>query len=290
MSSIESPWIREVVEQDFEREVLERSREAPVVVDFWAPWCRPCLMLAPVLERLVHERQGQVRLAKVNVDDNQQLAGAFNISGIPAVIAFRNGEPFLSFTGVLPEEQLRDFLDRLLPTEADHLVKRAAELEAANPAEAEELYSQVLQQDRNREEAALGLARLLVAKHDAASAAEAADLLDRVGSDALKAEADQLKATLELRTLLGDVPPVDTLRQRVAAAPEDAELRYQLGAALAKSGNHTAALAELLAAAERDRTLARGKVKELMVKLFQVIGVRSPLADEYRDKLVKLLY
>src|SRR5262245_47713115 len=114
-----SPFVFDVGERDFEAKVLQKSKEAPVVVDFWAPWCGPCRMLGPVLEKLIGQRNGAVLLAKVNTDEEQRLAVQYQIDSLPTVIAFRDGKPILDFVGVLPEGELRMFLDRLSPTAAE---------------------------------------------------------------------------------------------------------------------------------------------------------------------------
>src|SRR5262245_23963011 len=127
-----SPHVRNVTDADFEREVIEASHETPVVVDFWAPWCQPCLMLAPLLERLVAERNGAVLLAKVNIDESQQMAGRLGVESIPAVKAFRDGRVVMEFVGLYPEPALREFLDRLMPSEADRAVKEAGAVAATD--------------------------------------------------------------------------------------------------------------------------------------------------------------
>jgi putative thioredoxin len=283
----QSPVVFDVTEGDFERTVLERSRERPVVVDFWAPWCAPCRALGPILERLVQERGGAVLLAKLNIDDAENLAVEYGIEGIPAVKAFRDGKVVLEFVGLLPEEHLRQFLDRIVPSEADRLVARAAELEGRQPEEAEQLYRQALQAEAEQQAALLGLARVLIAR---GQDAEAGQLLDRVTERDHQAEVERLRGMLELRELAREFGDAEEVRRRLQKSPQDVELRYQLGCTLAAAGRYKEALDEFLTAAQADKRLAASKVKEAMVKVFHIIGVRSDLADEYRDKLTRLLY
>src|SRR5262245_15542215 len=127
-------WTIDVSAATFEREVLERSREVPVIVDFWATWCGPCRQLAPLLEKLVEERQGQIVLAKVNIDEDSDLAGLFGVQSIPYVVAFRDGHPIEQFRGLLPEEQLREWIDRLVPSAAELLAREGESLEQDSPA------------------------------------------------------------------------------------------------------------------------------------------------------------
>src|SRR3954463_658694 len=129
-----SEFVFDVDEADFQTAVLERSKQVPVVVDFWAPWCGPCRALSPILERLVAARSGAVLLAKVNTDENPNLAGAFQIQGIPAVKAIRDGAVVLEFTGLLPEAQLEDFLNQIMPSETDNQIAEAEKLAAIDPA------------------------------------------------------------------------------------------------------------------------------------------------------------
>ena len=286
--SIPSPWVSDVTEADFEEKVLKKSHEVPVVVDLWAPWCGPCKSLGPILERLIAARNGQVMLAKINTDEEQNLAAQFQVSSIPMVIAFRKGQPVLEFVGLLPENQIVDFLDRLAPSEAEKSIDAAAKLEKTNPAEAEQLYRTALKADSKQESAIVGLARLLVEqKKDE----EATDLLDRVGPDGeFGAEADKLRARLWLSSQASELLNESVLREKVKTEPKNAEATYELGCRLAAEGNTDEALETLLGAASFDRKLATAKVRETMVKIFFVIGVRSDMADAYRDKLRALLY
>jgi len=279
-----SPFVFDVTENDFTSLVLEKSKETPVVVDFWAPWCGPCRMLTPVLEKVVADRKGSVLLAKVNTDEQQRLAMDYQIDSLPTVIAFRDGKPILDFVGVLPESELQMFFDRLAPTEAEKEANAAAKLEKSDSAKAEQLYRQALKDDPRQEAALLGLARLLVQRGEYA---EAAGLLENAAAGD---EAERLGALIWLHQNAADCGDEKSLRGRIDAEPKNAQARYEYGLRLAAAEQYEAALESLIAAGERDRKLAGGPVREAMVKIFHVIGVRSPLADAYRAKLSALLY
>jgi putative thioredoxin len=281
-------WVVDVGDADFESAVLQRSRQVPVVVDFWAPWCGPCRTLGPVLERLIGQRGGEVVLARVNVDEAQNLAALYRVESIPLVIAFRDGQPVDAFVGVRSEPELVQFLDRLRPSEAEKLLGEAAALENAKPEEAERLYRRILEQDRTQDAARLGLARLLMAR---GQDDEAAELLAEAGTvGETGAEAEHLSGILNLKRLARPFGDEAAARQRVTKEPRNAAALYELGCVLAAAGRYEEALQTLLSAAERDPKLGASKVREAMVQIFNVIGQRSALADDYRSRLATLLY
>jgi putative thioredoxin len=283
-----SPYVFNVTDADFEAKVLQKSKETPVVVDFWAPWCGPCRMLGPILEKQVADRQGAVLLAKVNTDEEQRLAMNYQVEALPTVVAFRDGKPFLDFVGLLPEPEIAAFLERLAPSAADKQTQEAATLEKSDPARAEQLYRQALQGDPKQEAALVGLGRLLIQR---GQDKEAEEILENVGAEGERGlEAERLRAILWLKQRAAGSADVPALRNRVEADPKDAQARHQLGLRTALTGDYPAALELFLSAGRLDRKLAGSQVREAMVKVFQIVGVRSPLADQYREQLSALLY
>ena len=283
-----SQWVKEISADQFQVEVIEESNQRPVVIDFWAPWCGPCRALGPKLEALAAEKAGDFLLAKVNTDENEELAQAFQVNGIPAVYAIRNGKLVDQFTGLLQDEELREFINRLIPTADQKKADRALELEGRDPKAATALYRELLAANPADPAARVGLARLMLVK--SGNEEEAHSLLTGASFEDHIHEANRLRTILNLRGAPHSDADLQSAEKAVAAKTDDAEAYYALGVILAARGDYNLALDSLLKAAENDKTIGREKVRELMVKIFDVIGPRSPEADQYRKRLQLMLY
>ena len=282
-------WIRDVTEQNFDLDVVQESMERPVVVDFWAPWCAPCRTLGPILEKLTNERQGAVTLAKINTEESPQLAEYFQISAIPAVKIFAEGQLVHEFQGLLPEASLRELFDQLAPSpEMLKEAETALEDETADPASAERHYRDMITKDAEKPEPRLGLARVLFEQK---RFDEIAEILEPVGSSGDPgAAADAILARIKLVRMVEGLGDEASLRRRVVAEPKDAPARLALGTVLSANEAYEEGLAMLLSAAELDYELAPKQVREVMVQVFYAMGASHPLANEYRTKLARLLY
>jgi putative thioredoxin len=272
----------------FEAEVIEKSHEVPVIVDMWSPQCQPCLMLAPILERLVNAQDGQILLAKINTLQAQDLAMALQVSSIPDVYVFVNGQAVDRFIGLKPEPELQEWIARFVPSKAEKLISEALQIEETDQVTAEAKFRESLEIEET-DSTKLHLARVLLAQSRDADCKAIVDQLEARGF--LEPEGETLKAQLEMRANAEESGGVKAARDACEAAPDDAALRITLAEAIAVDGNHQEALEILLAIVSDDKTSEQGEnAKQQMVKLFDVLGGGNALVLEYRKKLATLLY
>jgi putative thioredoxin len=284
----ESPWIIETSTEAFEADVLERSKDVPVVVDFWATWCNPCRQLAPILENLAVQFDGRFILVKVDVEQNQAIASMFGIQQIPRVIAFRDGQPVNQFMGVLPEPQLRDWLTPLLPTPAQELIAQGAAMETNDPAAAEEAFRKALEVDPEDAIANRHLAGVLLAQGQHQQSAEIIAELENRGY--LEPEAEQIKARLELAAKAAEAGDLESARQAAAEAPDQLDLQLQLAGALIAAEEYPEAMDVCLTVIQRDKFGVGVTAKETMLEILGLLGSESEVASAYRRKLATALY
>lgn len=284
--------VKDTDTQGFMADVIEASQQAPVIVDFWAPWCGPCKQLGPALERLVRQYGGKVRMVKVNVDENQELAGQFRIQSIPAVYAFKGGRPVDGFMGALPESQLKQFIERLLGGEdggnvIDEALEHAKQLQDAGDHDgALQVFQQILQQDQGNPKAIAGALTSYIATGQDDLARE---VLGQLPPDILNhAEVQAVKTRLELMDQGGaDLADAEA---KVQASPDDHQARYDLAMAYYGAGRNQEAADTLLDLIQRDRTWNDEAARKQLLKLFEAFGPTDPVTMAARRKLSALLF
>jgi putative thioredoxin len=283
-----SPWIIDTTTARFEADVIQASSERPIIVDFWAPWCQPCRQLGPILEKLADEYNGRFTLAKVNVDENQEVAAAFGVQSIPYVAAVRDGRLASEFVGVHPEEKLREWLAPLLPSKAEELLKNGRALEPSDPKGALAAYREAAALEPKLDAARVAMARLLLKLNQDDECRKIIAELESRGY--LEPEAEKVKSQLELRAAAAEAGPLDEARQAAAAAPDDLALQIKLADALAVANRHEEALQICLSIVQKDKSALGGEAKNTMLRIFDALGAGSDLVSIYRRKLTTALY
>ena len=274
----------DVTLQNFEPEVIEASRQAPVLVDFWAPWCGPCRTLGPMLEKLEAEADGQWKLVKVNVDENQELAGHFGVRSIPHVVAFADGQAVDQFTGVLPESGLREFLSRLTPDPVQLALHEAQTLAAAGDRQAAgDAFQSALALDPGSVAARFAYISFLL---DGNALAEAETELGKLSPQASQDDAyTALRTRVDAMKGVADLPDEQTLTSRVAADPHDLSARLDLARLLIARQQYEPALEQLLAIVRADRGFEDDIGRKTMISVFDMLAEQPEVVSHWRRQL-----
>jgi putative thioredoxin len=281
--------------RNFMADVIEASRKVPVIVDFWAPWCGPCKQLGPALEKLVRAEKGAVRMVKINVDENQELAGQMRVQSIPAVFAFVDGQPVDGFMGALPESQLKQFIARVMgpaggASELDAMLQAAAEATTAGDfGTAGDLYAAILQEDRENTAAIAGMAmiRLLLGDPDGAEATLALCPPAKLNDPLII----QAKAAIDLASQpAADLREITSLTAKVDSEPGNNEARFDLALALNQVGRQEEALDHLIYMVRHERGWNDEAARKQLLQFFAAWGPKDPMTLLGRRKLSAVLF
>lgn len=282
----DNPWVITVDESGFNEQVLNRSSETPVMVDFWAAWCGPCRILGPTLEKLAKEFNGRFILAKIDSDRNKRLAMQWKVKGIPAVKLFVDGEVREEFTGALPESAIRQFLDRALPSPADRRIVIAQQLFHEGQIEkAETVCQDTLALDSQHGPTLLLLTQIYLELGDIE---QAKGHFARISTKtAATPEAVKIKARLAFS---GDQGNLEQCRERALANPSDLEAKLQYGQALIGAEHYAEGMDHLLEVLRKDRQFQDQAAKRALINTFDMLGAGHPLVPVYRSKMATVLF
>jgi putative thioredoxin len=279
--------------ENFAADVLDASNTTPVIVDFWAEWCGPCKTLGPMIEKVVRAAGGAVKLVKIDVDQNQQLAQQMRVQSIPAVFAFYKGQPVDGFAGALPESQIKDFVKRLTDKAGgspidDALAQAQEAFEAGDFTGASQVYTQVLQIDEENVQAIGGLAHCLIKDGEFEHAGMMLEGLDAKLKS--KPEIASAVAALEMAAQSENAGDMGPLLARLEADENDHEARFELAQSLTAAGQQQEAVDQLLDIIERDRTWNEEAARTQLLTLFEAIGMTDPISKEGRRRLSAILF
>lgn len=284
----ESPYVYDVTEAEFAEKVIEKSHEVPVLADFWADWCGPCRMLAPILHKLAEEYGGKLIVAKINSDAEQSLAARYGIRSLPTVKLFKNGQVVDEFMGVQPESQIRALLDRHIPRESDAMREEALAAWRAGDADAAiALLRKAMKEDPGNERLLPDLVQILLAKGEAEEAQ--ALLQDLPANRAEDADIKRLKALAYFAAIASNAPDVATLKQRLESDPEDLQAKEQLAARWILDGQYEAGMDLLLEIMRKDRKYGDDAGRKGLLAAFELLG-DDPRVTPYRRQMFNLLH
>ena len=281
---------QDVSQADFEEQVVEASFKQPVVIDFWAPWCAPCKVLKPILEKLADEYGGKFKLAKVNSDENQEIAARYAVRGIPSVKAMVDGKIVNEFTGALPEGSVREWLEKIIPSPAEELRREAQRMVDAGDLDgALQKLTEAAKLEPNNEVVRVDSAEILLAQGNADEAQRLLDTLRDI--DILKdARVLQLKAQVRLAEMKEEGGSEASLAAAIAANENDLEARLKLANVLIAANRTAEGMDQLLEIVRRDRGFREDIGRKTLLDVFNLLGGQGDLVSEYRRKLSGLLY
>ncbi len=292
-SASPSTAVKDVNTETFAADVIEASKKVPIVVDFWAPWCGPCKQLTPILEKVIGESAGRVQMVKINIDESPQIAGQLGVKSIPAVFGFSDGRPVDGFMGVIPESQVRHFVEKLGGTSsagADEILAAAATaLEAGETKEAGQMYREVLSTDPRDTRAIAGLSRCSISVKDFDAAQE---ILDLAPEDKLTdSEITSAHAALQLARSAGNVASeLIPLQAQVAADPSNHRARIDYAIALNAASQREDALDQLIESIRLNHDWEDGAARQQLLTFFEAWGLSDPLSANGRRKLSSILF
>lgn len=286
-------YVKDGSDATFMEDVIDASNDVPVIVDFWAPWCGPCKTLTPALEQAVNAAGGKVRMVKINVDENPQIAAQARVQSIPTVYAFSKGKPVNGFQGAIPPAEVKAFVDGLVSGEDDGGLAAALEeaeaiLAQGDAASAAEIFAAILGEEPANAAAYGGLARahLALGNLDQAEA-----LLANAPAEIASAkELEAARAKIALARQTAEAGPADALRAKVEADPDDHQARFDYAQALYGAGNAEAAIDELLEIFRRDREWNDGAAKTQLFTIFDALEPKDPVAQKGRRKLSSMIF
>ncbi len=284
-----SPYVMEVTVEDFYATVLETSHQRLVLVDFWADWCAPCRTLGPMLDAIADSLQGTLLVAKVNTEEQQELAAQFGIRSLPTVKLFRNGQPIDEFMGALPEAEIHAFLDKHIPRESDNILAQADALMGQGAFEqAAALVEQARLQDPDNPRTLLALAHIQASRGEFDAAEHALNAMPL--NEQNKPELLTLRARLGFARTLADAADLETLQQRLDRDESDSESRYQLAVRQVVAEDYAAGLENLLTLLRKDRQYGDDTARKTMVQVFELLGGSGELVSRYRAKMTSALF
>jgi putative thioredoxin len=285
----DSPYIFEATADNFQQRVLEASLDKPVLIDFWAEWCNPCKTLMPILAKLAEEYQGKFLLAKINTEEQQQLAGHFQIRSIPTVKLIFRGQMIDEFTGVLPEPEVRKFLDKHIPRESDGLLAQAEALLLKGETNAAgTLLKQARESDPDNPNVTISFARYLATLGKITEAEEL--LLALPPEERDKPEATALLARIQFERVTSESPPAEELEKRLKEDPNDSEARHLLASYKIMENDYEGALELLMILIQKDRGYGDNLAQKEILRIFDLLGGQGALVKQYRKRLFNMLH